>query len=82
MPVDTDKIIESGFRGFHEAAFPNAPKEQIDQIRPIFFAGARLVVHLLSLKIDDDQAVLSQMNVELEAFGKWFALNIPTKGNA
>ena len=79
---EQDGIIASGFKGFHEAAYPNATPDDIENIKPIFYAGARLVVQLLSMKIADEADLLKQMAAEVEGFGKWFAATINTKGNA
>ena len=89
--VDKGKLIESGWVGLRVACdLHDAPKQQLDEMRNAFFAGAQ---HLFSSIMtilepdaeptDKDLQRMDLIDKELRAFINDFTVrNIPTKGSA
>ena len=71
------KLIDTTFKVFREAAFPDASAEQIHLMRTCFFAGAA-EVHALTMyglaegtePTDDDYTFMSNWTGEVERFHK------------
>lgn len=75
--TDKGKLIEAGWVGLRLAAIPeNASKEQLQQMRKAFFAGALHLFSSIMVILDEDreptEADLRRMSLisdELETFG-------------
>ncbi|MBR0693605.1 hypothetical protein [Bradyrhizobium lablabi] len=86
--VDKGKLIEGGWVGFKNAAIPSTtPPERIEQMRNVFFAGARHLFFSIVMLCDDADADATDQDIdrmmlideELRAFQ---ASKMQTEGNA
>lgn len=78
--TDEGKLIEAGWVGLRISIFPDgAPKDQLEEMRKAFFAGAQHLFASIMTILDEDReptaADLKRMSLisdELETFGKQF----------
>lgn len=89
--IDEGKIIEAGFASLQLTAMsPDAPPDQVREMRMSFFAGAQHLFGSIMSVLDEDaeptERDLTRMGLiqaELDQFITDFAkTNLPTKGNA
>lgn len=88
--VDQGKIIEGGWVGLKAAwLHPDAPPEQVDEMRKAFFAGAQHLYASIMTVLDSgeeptdrDMRRLANIATELDDFGKTVAFELPTEGSA
>lgn len=90
--TDAGLLVESGWVGFRIACdLHDAPKDQLDQMRSAFFAGAQHTFHSITGSLldpgseptDADLRRMDNIDQELRRFIKEFeARHIPTVGTA
>lgn len=89
--VDAGKLVEAGWIGLRLMAYPpDAPPDQLRELRQAFFAGAQhLFASIITFLEEGDDATdsdldrMSLVHAELDAFIKDFeARHIKTKGSA
>jgi hypothetical protein len=89
--VDDGKLIEVGFIGLRKHVMhPDAPQEQVREMRMAFMAGAQHLFASILAVLDPDREPterdmqrMGKINDELEAFAaEMAAAHYPTRGNA
>lgn len=86
--IDQGKLIEAGWISLRIAAIsPDAPGEQLSEMRKAFFAGAQHTFASIMTMLDPgdeptdaDMRRMSQIESELETFGAQLQAEIMTRG--